>query len=199
MYSRGFWPLPQASSHLSIPRTSSLSRSITHLAEDGEVYSKTSDCSHSKASACTWVCRLNNRDQQGSANLNTSSTTNGTQSAKRKSVSYSVQAKAPKRRHYEFIPGSFVYKEIISESDDEASLLPKIRGRGTRDKPFYLDLDHTKDFPKQDRPSSLLPRAGEYRSPTPRSPVAILKKGVTCRFCSHKQSRREEQLASSIY
>ncbi|KAI9769352.1 MAG: hypothetical protein M1840_004053 [Geoglossum simile] len=160
MYSHGFWSLPPASDHLfAPPKTPSRSRTI---AEDEEAHSKTSGCSHLKPSACTWICRLSNGDQRGLVNLNTSSTANSTQTAEGKLGSYSVRVRAPKRRQYEFIPGSFVYTEVISESEEEeeegALLFAKTRGRGTRDKPFYLDLDHTKD---PDRSLSLLPRADE--------------------------------------
>ncbi|KAI9779807.1 MAG: hypothetical protein M1839_007120, partial [Geoglossum umbratile] len=91
----------------------------------------------------------------------------------------SVPAGAHKRRHYEFAPGSFVFKEVIlDDEDDRAPISPKTKGRRTRDKPFSLDLNWTGEISKPDSSPPLFPGVGDSRSPAGELPIAISTKEI---------------------
>jgi hypothetical protein len=169
---------------------------MSTLLVNREAFGQTSGCSHPKTLACTWICRLSNRDQWGSSNISATVTTNSMQTTKRKPIPCSAPAGAHKRRHYEFVPGSFVFKEVIlDDEDDKAPTSPKVRGRGTRDKPFSLDLNHTREISKPDSFPPLFTGVGDNRSPDGELPITVSKKGIlaeqggpeigaTCKFAS---------------
>ncbi|KAH0543078.1 hypothetical protein FGG08_002591 [Glutinoglossum americanum] len=139
------------------PRPSSLrqsaTRSITQLQENA--LTQAPKCSHPSGYACTWICHMNDGEQQG---LNAFTTVNKPKATKRRSPAGGIEEPKSKRhapRPYEFIPGSFAFIEVIpSDGDDKVLAGLKIKGRGTRDRPFALDIDIAEDTANLDRASS---------------------------------------------